>query len=45
MCARNSTLKIPETVFDLEELIRVQAQESLHLDYKDSRALDPTKRG
>ena len=36
---------MPETVVDLEELIRVQAQESLHLEYKDSRALDPNKRG
>ena len=37
-------MKAPTTVAELEELIRLQAQEDLHLEYKDSRALDPSKK-
>lgn len=37
-------MKLPDTVDDLNALIRNEVQESLHLDYKDSRAIDHKKR-
>jgi predicted HTH transcriptional regulator len=32
-------MDLPTTRIDLENLIKNQVQESLHLDYKDSRAI------
>ena len=37
-------LDIPQKLEDVEKLIASQTQESLHLDYKDSRAIDHSKR-
>jgi schlafen family protein len=37
-------LKVPATFAELEDLIRLEAQEDLHLEFKDSRALDPSKK-
>lgn len=35
-------MRCPETIQDIDELIRSQVQESIHLDYKDGRALTGT---
>lgn len=37
-------MKPPENIKDLQALIRNEVQESIHLDYKDSRALNKSKR-
>lgn len=37
-------IDLPATLDDINSLIRDQVQENIHLDYKDSRALDPSKR-
>lgn len=36
-------LDLPTTVADIDRLIADEVQESLHLDYKDSRAIDSSK--
>ena len=37
-------MELPSTLQDIDQLIATQTQESLHLDYKDSRAIDKSKR-
>jgi predicted HTH transcriptional regulator len=37
-------MEFPSTPQDIDHLIATQTQESLHLDYKDSRAIDKSKR-
>lgn len=37
-------MELPSTVQDIDKLIATQTQESLHLDYKDSRAIDRSKK-
>ena len=37
-------MKPPENINDLQALITNEVQESIHLDYKDSRALNKSKR-
>jgi hypothetical protein len=37
-------MELPTTLQDIDKLISTQTQESLHLDYKDSRAVDKSKR-
>jgi len=37
-------VKLPENVDDLTLLIKNEVQENIHLDYKDSRAIDKNKR-
>lgn len=33
----------PTTISDIDQLINNKVQENIHLDYKDSRAVDPKK--
>ena len=37
-------MELSSTLQDIDQLIATQTQESLHLDYKDSRAIDKSKR-
>src|SRR2546423_13216683 len=37
-------LNVPTTMVEINKLITDKVQENLHLDYKDSRAVDPGKR-
>lgn len=37
-------MELPSTLKDIDKLIATQTQESLHLDYKDSRVIDKSKR-
>ena len=37
-------MKLPENIDDLKLLIKNEVQENIHLDYKDSRAIDKNKR-
>ena len=37
-------MKLPENIDDLKLLIKNEVQENIHLDYKDSRAIDKKKR-
>jgi hypothetical protein len=37
-------MELPQKVDDLESLIKNNVQENIHLDYKDSRAIDGKKR-
>jgi Putative DNA-binding domain len=40
-----SVLPLPTTIEEIKKIIADEVQESLHLDYKDSRAIDKNKKG